>query len=86
MFRGRTGAEAQLHSVAHMFERTGRRLPFQSVHIHVQQCPWDPMPIMRPAMSGGGISSVVLRGGTALYVDLEVDLAVDLAAIDDLFA
>ena len=44
------------------------------------------MPIMRPAMSGGGISSVVLQGGTALYVALEVDLAVDSAAIDDLFA
>jgi hypothetical protein len=80
MFRGRTGAEAQLHSVAHMFERTGRRLPFQSVHIHVQRCLWDSMPVMRPAVSGGGISSVVLREGTALYVDLDADLA----AIDDL--
>jgi hypothetical protein len=63
-----------------MFERTGRRLPFQSVHIHVQRCLWDAVPVMRPAVSGGGISSVVLRGGTALYVDLDADLA----AIDDL--
>ena len=36
MLRGRSGAEAKLHAVAHMFERTGRRLPFQSVHIQVQ--------------------------------------------------
>jgi hypothetical protein len=36
MLRGRAGAEAKLHAVAHMFERTRRRLPFQFIHIHVQ--------------------------------------------------
>jgi hypothetical protein len=36
MLRGRAGAEAEPHAVAHMFERTGRRLPFQFIHIHVK--------------------------------------------------
>jgi hypothetical protein len=36
MLRGRTGTEAQLHAVGHEFERAGRRLPFQFVHIHAK--------------------------------------------------
>ena len=35
MLRGRTGAEPELHAIAHMLQRTRRRLPLKSVHIHV---------------------------------------------------
>jgi hypothetical protein len=35
VLRGRAGAKAKLHAVAHMFERSRRRLSFQFVHIHV---------------------------------------------------
>ena len=56
MLRGRTGAEAKLHAVAHGFERARRRLPFQFVHSHVKT-------LTRPPPRGmpAGISSVVLR-------------------------
>src|SRR6202034_477968 len=36
MLGGRTGAEAKPHAVAHLFERTRRRLPFELFHIHAQ--------------------------------------------------
>jgi len=62
MLRGRSGAEAKLHAVAHMFERTGRRLALQSVHIQVQSRPPLAQYFQRR------ISSVVLQGRTAQYV------------------
>ncbi len=63
MLRGRTGAEAELHAVAHVFERAGRRLPFQFVHVHAQRCLSSPA-FCRSACRRA-ISSVVLRRGTA---------------------
>ena len=39
MFRRRAGSKPELHAVADMLERSRRRLPLQSVHVHVQTMP-----------------------------------------------
>ena len=49
MLRGRTGAEAELHAVAHLLQRARRRLPFQFFHIHAMAMP------PRQPLSGGHI-------------------------------
>ena len=36
MLGGRAGAEAELHAVAHLFQRARRGLPLQLVHVHVR--------------------------------------------------
>ncbi len=56
---GRAGAEAELHAVAYMLERAGRRLPFQFVHGHARRCSQKPLPLILPRMVRRGISSVV---------------------------
>jgi hypothetical protein len=65
MFCGRTGAEPELHAIAHLLERTRSRLAFECVHIH-----WRMKPLLAAAGQGArhvpaGLSSVVFGAGTA---------------------
>jgi hypothetical protein len=55
MLGGRTGAEAKLHAVSHLLERTRRRLPFEFFHIHARAYVLETLLIGRPGVRAGHI-------------------------------